>query len=1109
MIEFRILGTVSVRQDGIELLAGRRQTITLAVLLDSLHSVVPDHHLEEAIWGPDDRRGDSTLRVTLGRLRKQLAGECEITRTDGGYRLSAEDFRLDSSLFLEAIEKISTVPIEDRLEHYDAALSLWRGEPYQGLESVASLVPTIRRLTNARMLAIEERFECALTLGQHRDLIDSLERFVSKYPTNERLACALTTSLLGSGQRNEGLAVLRRLRANLVDELGINPSPETLALELRCLRGTDERFEERLRRVSTDRFSHDTRQVLRGRPTKSTIQTNTQRFFGRAEERRRLIEAIRWTTSGDGGVAIVCGPSGSGKTSLIRSAIRETGSSDTPVLRTSCTSQTNQPFAAICELLSPIVEQHVFHDLSGDERTALASVFPEVEFRLGSAVQSPVLQPLARLALVQRGLSSLLRLATREPTSLIVDDLQWIDVESFTVLSEWMATAPQVVLICGTRNPPGADDHGQLLENAPGLSREEVQQWVASERKDLPRRVCEQLASEIRHRTNGQPILVRALLSEVDENGLLRKTRLTEFRNEPVLWPKERLAEDQIRVLGTCALIDRPFSLELIEEVEPGKPAPETLRLAEDLGIIEMTPNGLFVIHHALVRDQLVDEIPRSERRRLHHRIAEVLVRHEAPASLIAEHLEAALPLGSLEETIETLRAAAVEQSAQLQSELTVRTLGRALLLVSYIESPQRRNELAFDLRLLLARAWAELGDAPRSSEQTTYAYELAESMKSAERMARAAIGVEIYGVTATADRERIRRLQTSLGLLDLSDPNERLLAARISCELLAELDHSPQWRHNVEVALKLVNDAELPGMQPSKPFATWALVKAADGFYSPDEHLRISADALDAAQGAKLANLELDVRFTRLRQLLTKGSIEEACDELQTFERRGFIHGRSRDNWIAKCMRASLFQAQGDRESFLQMQQGALEAGLAGGLEDAWGALATSVFVDQFLAGNVSELSGHLGQHAEAYPDIPAWSIAYALSLAHRGDLVDARALLRKTVGMLPKAPRAIFWLAGVTMAAEAAFVIHDRDIAANLQTLLHEADGCVFAVTSVAIFGPLDLARSRIALVIDSHSSAIKYAQRAKEQSAIAGFRAWQSRCDDVIYQTNHSER
>ncbi|MGH8571405.1 MAG: BTAD domain-containing putative transcriptional regulator, partial [Gammaproteobacteria bacterium] len=111
-----------------------------------------------------------------------------------------------------------------------AALTLWRGEPLAefGFELFAQA--EITRLTELRAAVLEDRAEADLALGRHVALCSELSRAVTEHPLRERLWSQLIRALYRCGRQAEALAAYSRLREQLVEQLGIEPSPELVRL---------------------------------------------------------------------------------------------------------------------------------------------------------------------------------------------------------------------------------------------------------------------------------------------------------------------------------------------------------------------------------------------------------------------------------------------------------------------------------------------------------------------------------------------------------------------------------------------------------------------------------------------------------------------------------------------------------------------------------------------------------------------------------------------------------------------------------------------------------------------------------------------------------------
>jgi hypothetical protein len=84
--------------------------------------------------------------------------------------------------------------------------------------------------------ALELRIDADLSLGRHAQLVGELEALVRAYPLRERPRGALMRTLYACGRQAEALEAYRDARSMLVDELGIEPSPELQELERAILR---------------------------------------------------------------------------------------------------------------------------------------------------------------------------------------------------------------------------------------------------------------------------------------------------------------------------------------------------------------------------------------------------------------------------------------------------------------------------------------------------------------------------------------------------------------------------------------------------------------------------------------------------------------------------------------------------------------------------------------------------------------------------------------------------------------------------------------------------------------------------------------------------------
>ncbi|GAB3415772.1 BTAD domain-containing putative transcriptional regulator [Flindersiella endophytica] len=206
---------------------GTRPLTVLALLLVSVnHEVSPDQ-LVDGLWpeGPP-ASAVGTLHSLIHRLRQHL-GEVELRRGEFGYALHVPPDRVDFCEFerlaaagraaLDAADPAAAV-VELR-----AALELWRGMPFAGIEAEA-----VRKRADAlcelRLDVMEWCLAAELSLDRHEAIVSELESLVAEHPFRERFWHQLMAALHRSGRQADALAVYQRLYRLLDEELGVRPS---------------------------------------------------------------------------------------------------------------------------------------------------------------------------------------------------------------------------------------------------------------------------------------------------------------------------------------------------------------------------------------------------------------------------------------------------------------------------------------------------------------------------------------------------------------------------------------------------------------------------------------------------------------------------------------------------------------------------------------------------------------------------------------------------------------------------------------------------------------------------------------------------------------------
>jgi DNA-binding SARP family transcriptional activator len=245
-VDFRVLGPLEVHEAGtpLPLGAGRRMRTLLALFLAHPNRALSSDTLIDQVWLDDPPPSAATaLRVHLTRLRARLepnrpsaAASERITTEATGYRLAVGRDELDSlryEHFIALARQETSRALAARL--YADAEALWRGPAFADIDDVDSIRAEAVRLHELRAVALEERFDIQLALGEHAAIVGAMQSAVDEYPLRERLAAQLMLALYRSGRQGEALRAYTELRVRLGEELGIEPDIAVSRLEMAIL----------------------------------------------------------------------------------------------------------------------------------------------------------------------------------------------------------------------------------------------------------------------------------------------------------------------------------------------------------------------------------------------------------------------------------------------------------------------------------------------------------------------------------------------------------------------------------------------------------------------------------------------------------------------------------------------------------------------------------------------------------------------------------------------------------------------------------------------------------------------------------------------------------
>ena len=384
-------------------------------------------------------------------------------------------------------------------------------------------------------------------------------------------------------------------------------------------------------------------EVSRGTEVRTVIPDNTRSFVGRQAELAALREELATVRSGRPRVVLIEGPPGIGKTAVLDRLLDD--ESDLTVLR--ATGEQWEAFVAY-----GVVDQLM--------RVAGISA---ARLRVGRDRSLPAEEPVGVGA---RILEALEELEQKTPLVIVVDDVQWADIDSLRALLfvARRLVRERVLLVLTQRTedamrlPEGlsrlaAGRTGTTLALQP-LTWEEVQRLAAALGvHQLPVRT----ARRLQEHTGGNPLYIATLLTELPAERwrtwepVLPAPRMFAMqvtRRLDVCSPEARRLVEAAAVLGVHASLASAAVLADVQDVV------SAVDEAVDLGLVHIRADGLRDVGfaHPLVRAAIYAQLGPARRVRLHTRAAELVdddgaaLRHRVLAAAppdpgLADELEA------------------------------------------------------------------------------------------------------------------------------------------------------------------------------------------------------------------------------------------------------------------------------------------------------------------------------------------------------------------------------------------------------------------------------------------------------------------------------------
>ncbi len=296
-MRLNILGHVEASVDNRPIaLGGGKQRAVLAMLGLEPNRAIAADRLIEGLWGEEPPQSAAKMLQTyVWRLRQVIGDDCDADIVTRG---RAYELRIDPEL-VDACRLDRLVSEAARATGGGAAreaLALFRGDPLADVADEPFANAEIRRLEELRLTAAELAIDADLAAGRHQEVVNELDALLAANPLRERLHAQRMLALYRCGRQAEALEAFRRARRTLVDEIGVEPTPELSGLHDAILRHDPALDAE----PSANELPHELDAMA------------SQPMIGREPELRRLRELWRQ----GGALVAVIGAYGMGKTRI-------------------------------------------------------------------------------------------------------------------------------------------------------------------------------------------------------------------------------------------------------------------------------------------------------------------------------------------------------------------------------------------------------------------------------------------------------------------------------------------------------------------------------------------------------------------------------------------------------------------------------------------------------------------------------------------------------------------------------------------------------------------------------------------------------------------------
>lgn len=785
MLEIRLLGPFKVyrrHNSGGGAVTFPNETVRRLFKLLALHPNEPMHAdtLSEVCWPGAAGVPRTALHVAISRLRRCLEPELEkpmqsrfIVRSGTAYTFVPGDacridYRQYGDWAAAARERAANADWTGVVAAMEAAESLRRGELLACEPYADWAEPSRRHFAQVRAELLEIGLTAHGRLGQWASIIRLARRLITEDNTREHAYRFLMQAYANTGEYGLALAAFEECRRALVNELGVEPSPATLAI-----------YQTLLGSHTADRSAAATRPAQPGGLAllrRTAIGSLALPLTGRGQLLQRIPALLR-----AGHFVVLHGEAGVGKSRLAAEVLTRLAADNCDVYAGLCLPRERaRPYEPLAEALGPLwtdgakdgarqspagVDSHTggpddpYGDARINARARARDRFPVPHPAFPQLTDSPD-------HLFQNVLGALLAAAAQQAVIVCLDDVHWADADTLAFLERLvphLGSRPaggSLAVLVTVRSEELADRSrlrdclaavrrsGWLHEiTIPPLTERDLTDIVVA-RAAEPRTKATALARQLFDDSKGIALFAVERLRSLLDSGQIKLSKTERWRWDDHLTvaglappaavrdlARQRaaaLSPAAHRLLLASVVLRRNAPFQWLAAVAGGEPAAllhglEQLLQRRLLIAAEMDGRTTYSVGHDLIREALYEDLLPERRHYLHRAAAHALAQlpasdHPVPAALIAEQYRAG---GAGASAVDWYRRAAAAARATAAAGEARAHLEQALSLAQAAGDPARLAGCCEDLADLLAATsgWtdeiAELYETAASHAQT------------------------------------------------------------------------------------------------------------------------------------------------------------------------------------------------------------------------------------------------------------------------------------------------------------------------------------------------------------------------------------------------------